>query len=79
MDAFREWECTHNRENYGRADAYFAGHASRDAEVVELRKDCQTGALKCLEWFRMYGDLNEKFIALKREMDAHLNREKAAE
>jgi hypothetical protein len=36
VDMFREWERTHNRENYGRYDAFAAGfEAGRRAGLSE--------------------------------------------
>lgn len=38
VDQFREWEGTHNTENYGRYDAYAAGYER--AKNVESERDC---------------------------------------
>lgn len=35
VDAFRDWEKTHNRDNYGRYDAFKAGADFRLKEVCE--------------------------------------------
>ncbi len=41
VDEFREWERTHNRENYGRYDAFASGRAlglrERDDEIKRLK------------------------------------------
>lgn len=38
LAAWDRWERTHNRDNYGRADAFKAGYEARDAEVRKLRE-----------------------------------------
>jgi chromosome segregation ATPase len=34
VDSFRDWEKTHNRENYGRYDAYKAGHDAAEKQYM---------------------------------------------
>lgn len=36
VDEFREWERSHNRENYGRYDAYKAGYDLHREEIDPL-------------------------------------------
>jgi hypothetical protein len=49
VDAFRKWEKTHNRENYGRYDAFNAGTAWQAAkDSIEL-DEMETKCIKACE------------------------------
>jgi chromosome segregation ATPase len=69
VDEFRKWEQTHNRENYGRYDAFKAGHDLVSAEIERLRIQNETLDALCSKSLNLEKDLLARIQELEAERD----------